>query len=139
MAKHDSHSDPSTLVSPLAQVSAHSMEHLPFFELGLIPEICERVHKIGYAAPTPIQREGIPLILEGHDVIGIAQTGTGKTAAFMLPLIDSLLCAPRPKHKEQPRVLVLEPDAGTRNASAPKQAQVLRWEPDFAPSSSMAV
>ncbi len=109
MAKHDSHPDPSTLVSPVAQVNAHGLEHLPFFELGLIPEICERVQKIGYAAPTPIQREGIPLILEGHDVIGIAQTGTGKTAAFMLPLIDSLLCSPKPKHKEQPRVLVLEP------------------------------
>jgi ATP-dependent RNA helicase RhlE len=88
---------------------AHGTEQLPFFELGLIPEICERVQKIGYATPTPIQREGIPLILEGHDVIGIAQTGTGKTAAFMLPLIDSLLCSPKPKHKEQPRVLVLEP------------------------------
>ncbi len=87
----------------------NGIEQLPFFELGLIPEICERVQKIGYAAPTPIQREGIPLILEGHDVIGIAQTGTGKTAAFTLPLIDSLLCSPKPKHKDQPRVLVLEP------------------------------
>ncbi len=87
----------------------NGLETFPFFELGLIPEICERVKKIGYAAPTPIQREGIPLILEGHDVIGIAQTGTGKTAAFMLTLIDSLLCSPKSKHKEQPRVLVLEP------------------------------
>jgi ATP-dependent RNA helicase RhlE len=87
----------------------HSIEQLPFFELGLIPEICERVQKIGYTTPTPIQREGIPLILEGHDVIGIAQTGTGKTAAFMLPLIDSILCSPKARHKEQPRVLVLEP------------------------------
>jgi ATP-dependent RNA helicase RhlE len=88
---------------------AHGIEQLPFFALGLIPEICERVQKIGYATPTPIQSEAIPLILEGHDAIGIAQTGTGKTAAFMLPLIDSLLCSPKPKHKEQPRVLVLEP------------------------------
>ena len=86
-----------------------SVEQLPFFELGLIPEICERVQKIGYSAPTPIQREAIPLILEGHDAIGIAQTGTGKTAAFMLPLLDSLICSPPAKHKEQPRVLVLTP------------------------------
>ncbi|HEY3876741.1 MAG TPA: DEAD/DEAH box helicase [Candidatus Kapabacteria bacterium] len=85
------------------------MEGLPFFDLGLIPEICERVQKIGYTSPTPIQREAIPLILEGHDAIGIAQTGTGKTAAFMLPLIDSLLCSPKPKQRDQPRVLVLEP------------------------------
>lgn len=86
-----------------------SFEQLPFFDLGLIPEICERVRTIGYTTPTPVQREAIPLILEGHDVIGIAQTGTGKTAAFMLPLIDSLLCSPRVKHHERPRVLVLEP------------------------------
>jgi ATP-dependent RNA helicase RhlE len=108
------HHPRTSIANNIADDASHatksqSIEALPFFELGLIPEICERVHKIGYAAPTPIQREGIPLILEGHDVIGIAQTGTGKTAAFMLPLIDSLLCSPKPKHKEQPRVLVLEP------------------------------
>jgi ATP-dependent RNA helicase RhlE len=85
------------------------IEKLPFFPLGLIPEICERVAKIGYTAPTPIQREAIPLILEGHDAIGIASTGTGKTAAFMLPLIDSLICSPRAKHDSHPRVLVLTP------------------------------
>jgi ATP-dependent RNA helicase RhlE len=97
-----------------------SPEQLPFFELGLIPEICERVAKIGYTTPTPIQREVIPLILEGHDAIGIAQTGTGKTAAFMLPLIDSLLCSPKSKNKEQPRVLVLAPtrELATQNFDA---------------------
>jgi ATP-dependent RNA helicase RhlE len=85
------------------------LEELPFFPLGLIPEICERVAKIGYTTPTPIQREAIPLILEGHDAIGIASTGTGKTAAFMLPLIDSLICSPKAKNHERPRVLVLTP------------------------------
>ncbi|SRR5579883_1443558 len=89
--------------------SIEELETLPFFELGLIPEICERVTTIGYTNPTPIQKEAIPLVLQGHDVIGIAQTGTGKTAAFMLPLIDSLLCSPSPKQKERPRVLVLTP------------------------------
>lgn len=98
----------------------HTLEQLPFFELGLIPEICERVAKIGYTTPTPIQREAIPLILEGHDAIGIAQTGTGKTAAFMLPLIDSLLCSPKSKNKEEPRVLVLTPtrELATQNYDA---------------------
>ena len=67
---------------------ARRIEQNPFFDLGLIPEICERVKTIGYTEPTPIQKEAIPLVLDGHDVIGIAQTGTGKTAAFMLPLID---------------------------------------------------
>ncbi len=86
-----------------------------FFDLGLIPEICERVEKIGYKHPTPIQREAIPIVLEGHDLIGIAQTGTGKTAAFMLPLLDSLICSPvergsaQAKHRDRPRVLVLTP------------------------------
>ncbi len=89
--------------------AAPPVEHNPFFDLGLIPELCERVAAIGYTTPTPVQREAIPLILEGHDVIGIAQTGTGKTAAFMLPLIDSLLCSPRQNNRERPRVLVLEP------------------------------
>ncbi|MFI5201845.1 MAG: DEAD/DEAH box helicase, partial [Candidatus Kapaibacterium sp.] len=100
--------------------SSTSLEQLPFFELGLIPEICERVAKIGYTIPTPIQREAIPLILEGHDAIGIAQTGTGKTAAFMLPLIDSLLCSPKAKNKQQPRVLVLAPtrELATQNFEA---------------------
>jgi ATP-dependent RNA helicase RhlE len=81
----------------------------PFFDLGLIPEICLRVAVLGYQSPTPIQREAIPMILEGHDVIGIAQTGTGKTAAFMLPLLDALICSPPAKHREKPRVLVLTP------------------------------
>jgi len=100
--------------------STPAIEQLPFFELGLIPEICERVAKIGYTTPTPIQREVIPLILEGHDAIGIAQTGTGKTAAFMLPLIDSLLCSPKAKNREQPRVLVLAPtrELATQNFDA---------------------
>ncbi len=98
----------------------HAIEQLPFFELGLIPEICERVAKIGYTTPTPIQREAIPLILEGHDAIGIAQTGTGKTAAFMLPLIDSLLCSPKARNRKEPRVLVLAPtlELATQNFEA---------------------
>ena len=84
-------------------------EHSGFFDLGLIPEMCARVETLGYKTPTPIQREAIPMILEGHDVIGIAQTGTGKTAAFMLPLLDSLICSPPAKNREKPHVLVLTP------------------------------
>ncbi len=80
-----------------------------FFDLGLIPEISDRATTIGYLNPTEIQREAIPIILEGVDLIGIAQTGTGKTAAFMLPLLDALICSPKAKHPERPRVLVLTP------------------------------
>lgn len=107
--KHESAQKPAT---PAAPEVIGKIEQNPFFDLGLIPEICERVAKIGYAHPTPIQTEAIPLVLDGHDVIGIAQTGTGKTAAFMLPLIDSLICTPRKlrtQNREHPRVLVLEP------------------------------
>ncbi len=80
-----------------------------FFDLGLIPEISDRAITMGYVTPTEIQREAIPLILEGVDLIGIAQTGTGKTAAFMFPLLDALICSPSAKHHERPRVLVLTP------------------------------
>jgi ATP-dependent RNA helicase RhlE len=53
------------------------------------------VHAIGYATPTPIQLQAIPPILQGHDIIGLAQTGTGKTAAFVLPILQRLLRSPR--------------------------------------------
>ena len=61
-----------------------------FSELGLQPQLVEAVTKLGYITPTPIQSEIIPLMLKGHDVIGQAQTGTGKTAAFLLPILQTL-------------------------------------------------
>lgn len=63
---------------------------IEFSQLGLRPELEQTVSDLGYIIPTPIQSEIIPLMLEGHDVIGQAQTGTGKTAAFMLPIIQTL-------------------------------------------------
>ncbi len=62
----------------------------PFESLGLQPEFVQAVEKMGFSEPTPIQNSAIPLMLEGRDVIGQAQTGTGKTAAFMLPLLQRL-------------------------------------------------
>ena len=61
-----------------------------FRELGLMPELLRGVHAMGFGAPTPIQREVIPLAREGGDVIGCAQTGTGKTASFALPALERL-------------------------------------------------
>ncbi|MFC2071410.1 DEAD/DEAH box helicase [Chloroflexota bacterium] len=61
-----------------------------FAQLGLQPELVQTVSDLGYIIPTPIQSEIIPLMLEGHDVIGQAQTGTGKTAAFVLPVIQTM-------------------------------------------------
>lgn len=62
-----------------------------FAELGLIPELLDAVRDAGYTTPTPIQGEAIPLALLGRDLIGLAQTGTGKTAGFTLPIIQRLL------------------------------------------------
>lgn len=75
-----------------------------FQDLGLQPALLQAVGDAGYATPTPIQREAIPLILAGRDIIGLAQTGTGKTAAFTLPLVQRLLGGP-----SRVRALVLTP------------------------------
>jgi len=75
-----------------------------FAELGLLPELVRAVEAAGYTTPTPIQQEAIPIILRGRDVMGLAQTGTGKTAAFTLPMIHRLHGGPRGT-----RALVLTP------------------------------
>ncbi len=62
-----------------------------FADLGLSPNILKAIDAAGYKEPSPIQEQAIPLALAGHDIMGLAQTGTGKTAAFGLPLIQSLL------------------------------------------------
>lgn len=80
---------------------------MPFTSLGLAPELVRAVAEEGYAAPTPIQREAIPLALTGCDVVGSAQTGTGKTAAFLLPILHRL--ASEPRAGRGPRALVLVP------------------------------
>lgn len=74
-----------------------------FSELGLSEPVLKAVEKCGYEHPTPIQEQAIPVILEGRDLIGASQTGTGKTAAFALPLLTKL----QPIGK--PQILVLEP------------------------------
>jgi ATP-dependent RNA helicase RhlE len=81
---------------------------MPFRELGLEARILKAVQEAGYTQPTPIQVAAIPPILAGHDLIGIAQTGTGKTAAFTLPILTKLAAAP-PAHPRRTRVLILAP------------------------------
>ena len=78
-----------------------------FEELGLSEKLLSAVASCGYKAPTPIQEKSIPVILMGRDVLGSAQTGTGKTASFTLPMID-ILDAGRAKAR-LPRSLILTP------------------------------
>ena len=78
-----------------------------FADLGLSEELLKAVEDTGYTTPTPIQAEAIPQVLRGRDVLGLAQTGTGKTAGFTLPMID-ILAQGRAKAR-MPRSLILEP------------------------------
>ena len=75
----------------------------------LIPELQRAVSESGYARPTPVQAQCIPHLLAGKDLLGSAQTGTGKTAAFTLPLLQYLNSHPMPPSTRQPRVLILAP------------------------------
>ncbi|MET0309819.1 MAG: DEAD/DEAH box helicase [Sphingomonas sp.] len=80
---------------------------MSFADLGLSDELLRAVTEAGYTEPTPIQRQAIPSVLMGKDLIGIAQTGTGKTAAFVLPMIDIL--GEGRTRALMPRSLILEP------------------------------
>jgi ATP-dependent RNA helicase RhlE len=82
---------------------------ITFADLSLAPPLQRALAEEGYANPTPIQAQSIPMLLAGRDVLGMAQTGTGKTAAFALPLLHRLAVAPRPVPKGGARVLVLAP------------------------------
>jgi ATP-dependent RNA helicase RhlE len=85
------------------------LNHISFESLGIGGKFCRALKDVGYSEPTPIQAQAIPHLLEGKDLFGVAQTGTGKTAAFALPLLqrlDDQRVAPRPK---RPRALILAP------------------------------
>ncbi len=78
-----------------------------FADLGLSEAALAAVERLGYENPTPVQEQAIPLVLEGRDLIAAASTGTGKTAAFLLPILSTL---PRGQgRKRAPRVLVVSP------------------------------
>ncbi len=80
---------------------------MSFADLGLSDQLLRAVSESGYDEPTPIQRQAIPSVLMGRDLVGIAQTGTGKTASFVLPMIDVL--AEGRSRARMPRSLILEP------------------------------
>lgn len=80
-----------------------------FFDLGLHESLLKALKESGYTVPTPIQEQGIPILLSGRDLVGVAQTGTGKTAAFALPILQRLMENPRKVEPRRTRVLVLTP------------------------------
>ena len=82
---------------------------MKFSELNLIDQLQRAVRDVGYAIPTPIQEACIPSLLKGRDLIGCAQTGTGKTAAFALPIIQRLCNDRREPAPRHARVLILTP------------------------------
>src|SRR5512139_2649672 len=95
---------------------------MSFDSLGLQAELVRAVQDLGYTQPTPIQTRGIPAVLEGRDLLAAAQTGTGKTAAFALPLLQKLHAdQPNPRGSRAPRALVLVP---TRELAAQVQQSI---------------
>ncbi len=90
-------------------LDSQAFESRAFESLGLSPALLRALVESNYTTPTPIQAEAIPLALAGHDLLGGAQTGTGKTAAFALPLLQRLAKQTPPNGPRKPRALILTP------------------------------
>ncbi|MDI3307053.1 MAG: DEAD/DEAH box helicase [Acetobacteraceae bacterium] len=97
--------EPAEAVAP--EPAEEPAPSVTFADLGLSEPILQAVAEAGYVTPTPIQEQAIPVVLMGRDVLGVAQTGTGKTASFTLPMLD-ILASGRAKAR-MPRSLILEP------------------------------
>lgn len=82
---------------------------MQFTDLGLKAELLRAISEQGYDTPTPIQQKAIPAVMTGHDLMATAQTGTGKTAGFTLPILHRLASGPNTRTSKRPRVLVLVP------------------------------
>lgn len=82
---------------------------MTFSDLGLLPAIQKSLDELGYENPTPIQEQAIPVALKGRDVLGCAQTGTGKTAAFSIPILQLLENSEQSGKQRNPRALILTP------------------------------
>ncbi len=107
-AEHTDHAPTEAASSPLiAEAPPAEMPRGTFADLGLSDPVLRAVADMGYRHPTPIQEQAIPFVLMGRDVMGVAQTGTGKTAGFTLPMLD-ILAGSRARAR-MPRSLILEP------------------------------
>lgn len=82
---------------------------MSFKDLNLLPELLKAIEEEGYTTPTPIQAQAIPIVLEGSDLMGGSQTGTGKTAGFTLPMLQLLMKTSKNPVKRYPRALILTP------------------------------
>ena len=80
---------------------------MPFEKLNLHPSILANISSLGYKTPTPIQAQTIPVIMEGRDLLGIAKTGSGKTASFVLPIVNQILKDKVGQRNRQPKVCLL--------------------------------
>src|SRR5438046_6130296 len=94
-------------MTQLNDIDAHQAEATPFETLGLDAPLISALTALGYEEPTPIQREAIPLLLCGRDLLGQAATGTGKTAAFALPMLQRI--SEDTENPDKTRGLVLVP------------------------------
>jgi superfamily II DNA/RNA helicase len=101
------HDDDQPSLIPIAAGPPPELARTVFADLGLSPEVLRAIDDMGYRHPTPIQEQAIPYVLMGRDVMGTAQTGTGKTAGFTLPMLD-ILSGSRARAR-MPRSLILEP------------------------------
>ena len=97
-----------------------------FADLGLSPNILKAIDEAGYKNPSPIQEQAIPLALAGHDIMGLAQTGTGKTAAFGLPLIEKLMSDGFKAPPKNTKSLILAPTRELVNQIAENLRQYVR-------------
>ena len=88
---------------------------MTFNELKLLPQLLRAVEELGYVQPSPIQAEAIPPVLKGRDLIGCAQTGTGKTAAFAIPILQRLNGRVNKKHTNARPGADPHPGAGPAN------------------------
>jgi ATP-dependent RNA helicase RhlE len=99
-----------------------------FAELGLNPKLLAALAQEGYTTPTPIQAQAIPFLLKGRDLLGLAQTGTGKTAAFLLPILHRLAADRRPAPPRCANVLILAP---TRELASQIDASIAAYGGDL--------
>jgi len=115
-------SKPAKDVRQLSSDEQIALEQLSFSSLGLSPKVLSAVTDAGYTIPTPIQAGAIPHALQGKDILGIAQTGTGKTASFVLPMLTRL--EKGRARARMPRTLILEP---TRELAAQVEENFTRY------------